>query len=132
MSNPIEPTVEIRSAEDPSKEVIKHALVVLREENKALAAEQRRLRLEGKPSRGKIHKDEMNAVHITAIINLSRSLRGLPDIYRAVVKCSKCGHTIKQEDRKVHNKPSSSYWSVIYYQKTESLVASLGLEGLTK
>ena len=104
MYNPLLP-VAAQIKVDPDKtERFHKVLTQLREINKKLSKSQHDLRLQRKPSRGKINKDRRDAIKITAVINLSRDIRGLSKTYTAQIKCRCCGH-IREEVRSVHNIP---------------------------
>jgi hypothetical protein len=63
------------------REKFKKRLKGLREMNKMLSASQRELRLQGKPSKGTVHKSTYAALKITAILNMMRVLKGLSLFY---------------------------------------------------
>ena len=59
----------------------------LRFRNKFLAEEQKRLRLQQKPSKGLIHKSLDNALEITVILNLMLEMRGKDTARTVTLRC---------------------------------------------
>lgn len=85
-------------------------LTVARKMNKDLAEKQRQLRLQGKPSKGTVHKSWYNALRITVLLNMMLEMRGLRLYYRPWTVCQCCGltkhasrvrpiHAIRKEDK---------------------------------
>lgn len=87
----VTPPAEIRRVDEAARAKFKKAFLRLREENKQLAEGQRQLRLQQKPTKGAIRKSRHVAAQITALLNVSRQVRGLASVYIPKVKCRLCG-----------------------------------------
>lgn len=81
------------SPEERAKRKRFHArLGALRTMNKDLAGMQLEARLQGKPSKGTVHKSRSRALKITVILNMMLEMRGLRLTYYPKTVCRHCGH----------------------------------------
>ena len=75
--------------------------------NMDLSDGQRQLRLQGKGSRGTVHKSRLDALQITVLLIIMREMKGLPLTYIAPeVRCrdKRCDSVIKPaRERLIHN-----------------------------
>lgn len=95
---------EISSEERAKRKRFRERLGAVRSMNKILAAVQKKARLEGKPSKGRIHKSRFVALKITVLLNMMREMKGLITFYLPVYECHdpKCGHVTTGKPRPIH------------------------------
>lgn len=94
---------EISPEERARRRRFHERLGALRAMNKTFASTQQKARLEGKPSKGRVHKSKFLALKITVILNMMREIRGLRLVYYPKTTCRHCGHiTCLIKPRPIH------------------------------
>jgi hypothetical protein len=100
---------EISPEERAKRKRFHERLGALRSMNKTLAAVQKKARLEGKSSKGRVHKSKFVALKITVLLNMMLEMRDLPltVVHRIFCHDRRCRKyrtsLLKEYQRPVHN-----------------------------